>query len=411
MEKLTKVDGFNIWRQKESADLSNIVQKRLQYLQHPADCKNAKKIVSTISYFCGFGCQMHHLVHAMILAYGLERTLILESTDWPYHQGGWNKVFMPVSNSCTTVDDAITVNWPGNDNATAIRIPPYADIIPRSQYMPLAVPEDLVDRLKTIHGNPIVWWIGQILKYVWKLQPITTAYINHYMKKFEIKYPFVGVQIRRTDKLLGEAQYYSIEEYMDVVDEYYNSIETKTNLTKRRIYIGTEDYNVIVETKAKYPHYEILYNKNLPEIPNVELAHMYDNVFDVILDLHIQVHSDLLVCTFSSNICRLIYALIQNNYVDASAKAISLDTVYWYYQQEHNKRRVILSHEAESSSEIDLKAGDVVNITEYGLNGYSFGTNLRTKKEGWYPSFKVEMEIEIVKFPNYSKIDSKETTF
>lgn len=42
IEKLTKVDGFNKWRLKEITDLSNIVQKRLNYLQNQMDCKKAK---------------------------------------------------------------------------------------------------------------------------------------------------------------------------------------------------------------------------------------------------------------------------------------------------------------------------------------------------------------------------------
>ncbi|KAK4882686.1 hypothetical protein RN001_006005 [Aquatica leii] len=86
IEKLTEVDGFNVWRNNEITDLSNIVQTRLHYLQNPLDCENARKLVCTISYRCGFGCQMHHLISCMILAYGMQRTLILESTGWQYHR-------------------------------------------------------------------------------------------------------------------------------------------------------------------------------------------------------------------------------------------------------------------------------------------------------------------------------------
>ncbi|KAK4887718.1 hypothetical protein RN001_003989 [Aquatica leii] len=407
MKKLTEVDGYKVWRDKEIADLSNIVQKRLYRLQNPTDCKNAKKIVCTISYFCGFGCQMHHLVHSMILAYALKRTLILESTNWQYHEGGWDKVFMPLSDSCTTVGNSSTVDWPGSDDSMVIRLPPHTKLIPRPQYWPLVVPEDLVNRLKRIHGNPIAWWIGQILKYIWKLQPSTTNYINTQMEQFGIKHPFAGVQIRRTDKLIREAKHHSIEEYMEAVDEYYNSTEIKTNFTKRRVYVATDDFQAVVEALVKYSRYEILFNQNVSKVPRLDDGHMYDNIFDVILDIHILVHSDFLVCTFSSHMCRLMYELIQNNCVDGSAKIVSVDSVYWYDQQEHNKRKVTLEHHAQNTTEIDLIPGDIIDITEYSLNGYSFGTNLRTKKAGWYPSFKAEIEVEIVKFPTYFKIDNK----
>ncbi|KAK4887716.1 hypothetical protein RN001_003987 [Aquatica leii] len=345
----------------------------------------------------------------MIIAYGLERTLILESQNWQYHEGGWDRIFKSLSNSCTTADAVATVDWPGSHDSTVIRLPQVDRLSHRSQYLPLAVPEDLVNRLKIIHGNPIVWWIGQILKYVWKLQPRTTRYINYQMEKIGIEHPFVGIQVRRTDKLVNEAKFYSIEKYMDIVDEYYNSIELKTNFTKRRVYIATEDYSVITETKAKYPQYEILHNPNIPKIPKVNPIHSFDNIFDLILDIHILLRSNLLVCTLSSNLCRLLYTLMETNYLDGSANVISIDSVYWYHNQEYNKRKVILSHNAENAAEIDLIPGDIIDVDEYSLNGYSLGTNFRTKKTGWFPSFKVEVEIEVVKFPTYSNIDNKKT--
>ncbi|KAK4887717.1 hypothetical protein RN001_003988 [Aquatica leii] len=384
MEKLTEVDGFNAWRNKESADLSNIVQPFAKSSKLH-ECQKNSMPNKLCKYRCGLGCQMHHLIHSMILAYGLERTLILESTNWQYHESGWDKVFLPLSSSCTTIGNVPTVNWPGSNVSRVIRLRPTKRVTPRSQYLPLAVPEDLVNRIKIIHGNPIAWWVGQIIKYVWRLQPRTTNYINNQMEKFGIKNPFVGVQIRRTDKIYyAEAKYQAVERYMDVVDEYYKSIEIKTNFTKRRVYIATEEYSVIKEVKTKYPHYEILHNQNIPKIPKINFARSFDNIFDLILDVHILLRSDLLVCTLTSNLCRLIYALLQNDHVDGSANIVSLDAVYWYHNQLHNKRKVILKHHPENAAEIDLVPGDIVDVTvvtDYSLNGYSHGTNLRTRRK------------------------------
>ncbi|KAK4882687.1 hypothetical protein RN001_006006 [Aquatica leii] len=369
IEKLTEVDGFNDWRNNEITDLSNVVQTRLHYLQNPLNCESARKLVCTISYGCGFGCQMHHLISCMILAYGMQRTLILESTGWQYHRGGWNQVFMPLSKNCTTVSKGSIDNWPGTNNSKIIRIPPFTYILPRSHYLPLAVPEDLFVRLKTIHGNPTVWWIGQLLKYIWKPNNLTTNYINGKTKKLDMKSPIVGVHIRRTDKIINEAKYIAIEEYMKKVDEYYSLIEIKSNVTKRRVYIATEDFNVITEAKTKYPHYEIFYNENIPKIPKTNPIHSNDNILDVILDIHVLVNSNFLVCTFSSNIGRLAYALKQINYVDASTKCVSLDAVYVYTQQNRNQCKTILNHKARTTDEIDLYFGDIINITQYTLNG------------------------------------------
>lgn len=38
-----------MWREKESNDLSNLVQERFKHLQNPPDCKSAKKLVCSLN--------------------------------------------------------------------------------------------------------------------------------------------------------------------------------------------------------------------------------------------------------------------------------------------------------------------------------------------------------------------------
>ena len=47
-------------------------------------------------------------------------------------------------------------------------------------------------RLKRLHGNPIVWWMGQVIKYATRQQPNLTATIE--AKKLELGFrsPIVG---------------------------------------------------------------------------------------------------------------------------------------------------------------------------------------------------------------------------
>ncbi|KAF5294266.1 hypothetical protein FQR65_LT10852 [Abscondita terminalis] len=401
VQRISQVDGFNNWRINEIKNLSNVVQERLGYLQNPVDCQNAKKLVCQINYYCGFGCQIHHLICCMALAYGTQRTLILKSVEWQYHEDGWEGVFKPLSNVCTEVDETTAVTWPGSDNSQVIALPLQTNIYPRSKYLPLAVPEDLAYRLITVHGNPSAWWVGQILNYIWKPQIITLSHIKQNTEHIKLENPYVAVHIRRTDKVRSEAKFYSVREYMAKVDEYYNEAIDSSNATMPRVYIATDDVNVITEAKTKYPHYEIMHNPNVPNISEPDYLHSKDNIFDLILDVHILSHSKFLVCTFSSNICRLAYELMQINYEDASARVASLDDVYYDLQQNTNQRITILSHRAQSAQEIDLLPGDIVHIIDNHWNGYSKGKNLRTKKHGLFPSFKVDMSMEIVKFPTY----------
>lgn len=97
METLKNVDTFEAWREKEFKNLTNLIQARLHYLQNPADCNNAQKLVCRLNKGCGWGCQLHHVIYCFIMAYATERTLILKSKGWRYHKNGWEEVFMPIS--------------------------------------------------------------------------------------------------------------------------------------------------------------------------------------------------------------------------------------------------------------------------------------------------------------------------
>ena len=97
---MTANDGHDSWRASESRALSDLVQKRLRALQNPEDCSKAKKLVCKLNKGCGYGCQIHHAVYCFIVAYGTERTLILKSKGWRYNKGGFEEIFMPLSETC-----------------------------------------------------------------------------------------------------------------------------------------------------------------------------------------------------------------------------------------------------------------------------------------------------------------------
>lgn len=60
------------------------------------------------------------------------------------------------------------------------------------------------------------------------------------------------VQVRRTDKLLREARFIKLEEYMEAVDDFFDDLEIRgTNVTSRRIYLATDDPRVLQEARTK----------------------------------------------------------------------------------------------------------------------------------------------------------------
>lgn len=111
----------------------------------------------------------------------------------------------------------------------------------------------------------------------------------------------------------------------------------------------------------------------------------------VILDIHFLSLCDYLVCTFSSQVCRLAYEYMQTRYSDASWRFRSLDDVYYYGGQLEHLVVALYDHTPRvGSGEIELKKDDRISLAGNHWNGFSKGRNLRTKKTGLFPSYKVQ---------------------
>jgi glycoprotein 6-alpha-L-fucosyltransferase len=89
----------------------------------------------------------------------------------------------------------------------------------------LAIPEEISKSLVTLHGAPIVWFIGQIVHYIMRPSPDMMKFINKQKEIFKFKHPSVGIHVRRTDKIGTEAAFHPLSEYMKFVDDYYNKLD------------------------------------------------------------------------------------------------------------------------------------------------------------------------------------------
>ena len=63
---------------------------------------------------------------------------------------------------------------------------------------------------------------------------------------------FFSVHVRRTDKVGTEADFHPIQEYMTHVENYYDLLEKRQPVTKRRIYLATDEPKLLEETRKKY---------------------------------------------------------------------------------------------------------------------------------------------------------------
>ncbi|XP_042870040.1 alpha-(1,6)-fucosyltransferase-like isoform X1 [Penaeus japonicus] len=407
--RLSQLDGLGTWREQEAADLSALMQRRLHALQHPKDCAKARKLVCNLNKGCGYGCQIHHVVYCFIVAYGTKRTLILKSRGWRYNKAGWEDVFQPLSETCTDLSGYTHSHWPGSNETQVVDLPIIDTLSQRPPYLPLAIPRDISDRLTRLHGDPAAWWVGQFLKYMLKPQPKTQEMLDSMADSLGFQKPIVGVHVRRTDKVGTEAAYHSIDEYMRHVGEYYKALSLRQPDVIKRVYLASDDPTVINEAQKKFPDYTFIGDSNIARTAAVATRYTDASLKGIIADIHFLSLTDYLVCTFSSQVCRIAYEIMQTLHPDASSFYRSLDDIYYYGGQNSHNQRARFPHTPRKSDEMILKVGDVVGIAGNHWNGYSKGVSRRTRQNALYPSYKMEEIVDIADFPSYAESDKNGT--
>ena len=407
IDRLTKVDGYDEWRKQEAKDLSDLVQRRFRYLQNPSDCSKARKLVCSLNKGCGFGCQIHHITYCFLVAYGTERTLIIKSKGWRYHKDGWESVFKPLSDTCVSINGATHANWPGDSSKQVISLPIVDNVYPKPRFQPPSVPADLATRLEKIHGHPLVWWVGQVLKYLMRPQEHVKKTLDYAKERLGFKKPIVGVHVRRTDKVGTEAAYHDIDEYMVKVEQYFDELETKPDV--KRVFLASDDPKVITTARNRYPNYEIIGDPEIAETASVAKRYSDSSLQGIIIDIHLLSECDYLVCTFSSQVCRVAYELMQTYHPDAYNRFTSLDDIYYYGGQNPHPHQAILDHKPRKTGEIELKVGDLIEVFGNHWDGYSKGYNTRTSMTGLFPSFKVKNPVDAAEFPKYPDVPLHES--
>ncbi|XP_026741554.1 alpha-(1,6)-fucosyltransferase [Trichoplusia ni] len=402
-QELPNLDGYKDWRIAEAANVSDLVQRRLRHLQNPPDCKDARKLICNLNKGCGFGCQLHHIVYCLIFAYATERTLILNSKGWRYNNKGWDYVFQPISDSCTSAYDDKVVQWPVTYDAKVVSLPFIDSISQKPKFLPLAIPKDLAHRITRFNGDPSSWWIGQMLKYVLKPRQAMQKAINDTIAKMNFKTPIVGVHIRRTDKVGTEAAFHHIHEYMAHVKDYYDQLELTRPVAVRRVYLATDDANVLEDARSKYPGYTFLGDASIAKTAATHRRYTPLSLTGLLVDLHMLAMCDYLVCTFSSQVGRVAYEMMQTNRVDASDSFFSLDDIY-YFGGQNAHDRIAVMHNDGNYQDIAFQVGDLIGIAGNHWNGYGRGTNKRTNLNGLIPWYKTADHLVLYPFPEYKQV-------
>lgn len=82
----------------------------------------------------------------------------------------------------------------------------------------------------------------------------------------------------------------------------------------------------------RFPHYEIYCGIKRAKSARVANRRNDKSLRDFLVDVHLLAHTDHLLCTFSSQVCRLAYELMQTipSKGDKGKSFQSLDDIYYY---------------------------------------------------------------------------------
>ena len=176
-----------------------------------------------------------------------------------YNIYGLQDMFQPISENCVVMPNGTIEDWP-NISTQSVKLPLMGDIQPRPTFLPSAVPKDLSERIIKFHSDPIVWWVSQILRFLFRTKPEAEKMFKDAEKEIGFVKPVVGIQVRRTDKLIWEAIYHSVDEYMKYVEEYFELWEIREGKTleNKRIFVASDDPKVLEEFQTKYPGMTVL---------------------------------------------------------------------------------------------------------------------------------------------------------
>jgi glycoprotein 6-alpha-L-fucosyltransferase len=324
-EILKESDSMSTYAKK----LTEFVQNQLHKLQNPPNCATAKKILCYTTD-SGFGYNTHHLMYCFMMAYWTGRTFVLGSQGWHYAPGvGWEGAFLPLSEKCKTAGRSVV--WAADrKNHQVILLPDINRINPKPPFMPQAVPRVIADSLFKFHSNPFAWFAGQFFLYLSRPNENFKKFLEDRKKTLNITRPYVGIHVRRTDKN-KEERYHDLDEYMVQVEEWYRSYGRTNKVDKKRIFIATDEPKVIAEAKTNYTDYEVYATEDIAGSAKLESRYNLNSLFGFVSDLHILAESDYVVCTYTSNVGRLLYEFMQTFHVDGSKKCYSLEPKEYFF--------------------------------------------------------------------------------
>lgn len=165
------------------------------------------------------------------------------------------------------------------------------------------------------------------------------------------------MHVRRTDKS-KEADPVALEKYVEQIEDYFD-ISKAEGHGRKKVFLATDEPEIAEKMELR-TEFETIVNKSSVNLGNHDknrysLAGQLSIAKDVIyLSL-----ADFMVCTFSSNVCRVAYALRMANksLIGHLYEVVSLDSD-WFILQEYQKI-YLAKHDSIKYQGLQFKQGEL----------------------------------------------------
>ncbi|XP_057304706.1 alpha-(1,6)-fucosyltransferase-like [Hydractinia symbiolongicarpus] len=340
-------------------DVHNEIKNQLVFLQEEGDCEK-KKILhcEIINNFAGLGSMMHRYGACIQVAYGLGRMFFIEQNTYK-NIGGLSQWLLSESTRCGYIKEKYhrTLRNPKeyyknvcrtndkncylengydlNNTYKIIIFYPQAEF-PTPRHIPGTIPMRLEKTLQRLHvADPRLWFSAQMLSFFLTPNKKFRKKLNIIRSEIKFRHPIVGMHIRHAPHKMTEANYYEESSYTRYAELFFK----ERNYTKkhRNVYIATDVLKSINRVKKLLPANHVITMPILMRKKSLRLYRVKKQPKEVIeamfIDLFFLAHSDYIVCTLSSNVCRLVYLmkLAKSPYtVENKLKSLDVEMFYDY---------------------------------------------------------------------------------
>ncbi|KAH8023089.1 hypothetical protein HPB51_010873 [Rhipicephalus microplus] len=355
MKTMAHLTGILKRKRQALFQLKNKVRRAIDRNQNEGNCSQA--LVCRLANPYGFSSAIHDVLWCLAQGMSQGRPVLVDSEPWHYAPSSWHHAFLPLSFACPARTEPRS-QWPGENLSSTPQLPlmlmqiMWGSFYTHKHY-PSTPPTEA--HITPTYDN---------VKRQHILQETTQERVLRTSSPNGIPSPNLLLHVRRTDKE-SEASFHDAEEYMEHAEAFFAAAGPRV---PRRVFVATDEPDVFHELRQRRVqivfHYYISRFLNYSFIGdeaasgaarNHRTRYSLQSLLLLARDLVLLSECDLVVCTLSSGVCRVVYELMQARRTDASAHLVSLDVDYFYAFVQFPARRAIYRSVA-SVRLIDLTA-------------------------------------------------------